>query len=245
MGFLGDAVKTSNQQLESLLELQATIFSQRGVVAKAKELTSSSAIESARSTLAELNESLSEQRSKLEDVERDIKRVESDVEMAEKRLVRDAERLNQSSNPKDIAGIESEISSLKSRLSDLEDAELELLERRDSSRSELELLEQQRDAAEAALDATKSDISSELHAMRAENADLVAKIQGLKGSLPSELVELFDKKLQRGAAVGLLLGSSCSACNMSLNSTAMAEINRVPEDELAFCSECSAILVRG
>ncbi|NCV37624.1 MAG: hypothetical protein EBW70_06385, partial [Actinobacteria bacterium] len=54
----------------------------------------------------------------------------------------------------------------------------------------------------------------------------------------------FDKKIQRGAAVGRLTGSSCSACNMNLNSTAMAEISRVPADELATCSECSAILVR-
>ncbi len=72
----------------------------------------------------------------------------------------------------------------------------------------------------------------------------MSAIEDLKSKLAPELIELFDKKIQRGAAVGRLTGSSCSACNMNLNSTAMAEISRVPLDELASCSECSAMLVR-
>lgn len=244
MGLLGDAVKTSVEDLERLFELQTTIYAQRAVVAKGKELAASPAIESARATLAELNGQLSVQRSAVEDVERDIKRLESDVELVEKRLERDQERLNQSSNPKDIAGIEHEIESLRARLSSLEDSELELMEQRDLAAVQLDDLEQKRVEAEHELEKTRLNITSELEVLKSENAQLVAKIETLKTQLPSDLVELFDRKLARGAAVGRLVGSSCSACNMSLNSTAMAEINRVPADELATCSECSAILVR-
>lgn len=244
MGFLGDAVKTTAENLEKLMELQTTIYAQRAVVAKGKELAASPAIESARSVLAEINGQLSEQRSEVEDVERDIKRLESDVELVEKRLEKDQERLNQSSNPKDIAGIEHEIDSLRARLSSLEDSELELMEQRDLAAAQLVDLEQRRLEAEQELEKTKADITSELEGLKSQNLQLVAKIETLKTQLPADLTELFDKKLARGAAVGRLVGSSCSACNMSLNSTAMAEINRVPPDELATCSECSAILVR-
>jgi len=237
-------VKASVEELETLLELQTKVFAQRSVVLKAKELSSSPAIEEARAQLAEITGSLSAQRSRVEDVERDIKRLESDVELVEKRLQKDLERMNQSSNPKDIAGIEHEIASLNNRKSNLEDTELELMEQRDVAVAELDSLQEQRKSAEDALESNKSNITAELEGLRAENTALVASIENLKAKLPSELVELFDKKIQRGAAVGRLTGSSCSACNMNLNSTAMAEISRVPADELATCSECSAMLVR-
>ena len=227
------------------MELQTKVFAQRQVVIKAKELGSSPAIEQARAQLAEVTGSLSEQRGRVEDIERDIRRLESDVELVEKRLQKDSERMNQSSNPKDIAGIEHEIGSLKARLSNLEDTELELLEQREVAIAELSGLEDQRTASEAELERTKSETTSELEALRSENTSLVAGIEELRSKLPSELVDLFDKKIQRGAAVGRLTGSSCSACNMNLNSTAMAEIGRIPIDELASCSECSAMLVRG
>lgn len=237
-------MKASIDELETLLELQTKIFAQRSVVLKAKELSASPDIEQARAQLAEITGNLSEQRSRVEDVERDIKRLESDVELVEKRLQRDLERMNQSSNPKDIAGIEHEIASLNNRKSNLEDTELELMEQRDVALAELDSLEQQRKNAESALESTKSNITAELESLRAENASLVSAIEDLKSKMPPELIELFDKKIQRGAAVGRLTGSSCSACNMNLNSTAMAEISRVPLDELASCSECSAMLVR-
>ena len=244
MGLLGDAVKITAENLEKLIELQTTIYAQRAVIAKGKELAASPAIEASRTALADLNGQLSEQRGVFEDVERDIKRLESDVELVEKRLEKDQERLNQSSNPKDIAGIEHEIESLRARLSSLEDSELELMEQRDTAAAQLADLEQRRVEAEQELEKTKAGITSELEALKNENSELLAKIETLKTQLPTELAELFEKKLARGAAVGRLVGSSCSACNMSLNSTAMAEINRVPADELATCSECSAILVR-
>lgn len=237
-------MKATGEQLELLLELQSNIYSQRKLVAEAKELAGSSAIETARGALAEATGLLSEQRSRVEDVERDIRRLESDVELVQKRLDRDTERLNQSSNPKDIAGMEHEIQTLKSRMDALETSELELLELRDSSLAEQESLVQKRAEAEAELERIKSETALKLEALKAENSELVATIERLKAVVPAELAELFDKKLQRGAAVGRLTGSSCSACNMSLNSTAMAEISRVPRDELASCSECSAMLVR-
>lgn len=244
MGLLGDAVKITAENLEKLIELQTTIYAQRSVMAKGKELAASKTIEASRTALADLNGQLSEQRGVVEDVERDIKRLESDVELVEKRLEKDQERLNQSSNPKDIAGIEHEIESLRARLSSLEDSELELMEQRDTAAAQLADLEQRRVESEQELEKTKADITTELEALKNENSELLAKIETLKTQLPTELAELFEKKLARGAAVGRLVGSSCSACNMSLNSTAMAEINRVPADELATCSECSAILVR-
>ena len=237
-------MKASVEELETLLELQTKVFAQRSVVLKAKELSSSSDIEEARAQLAEITGSLSEQRSRVEDVERDIKRLESDVELVEKRLQKDLERMNQSSNPKDIAGIEHEIASLNNRKSSLEDTELELMEQRDVALAELGSLEEKRKEAEGALESTKANITAELESLRAENTNLVAAIEDLRSKLPTELVEVFDKKIQRGAAVGRLTGSSCSACNMNLNSTAMAEISRVHMDELATCSECSAMLVR-
>lgn len=66
----------------------------------------------------------------------------------------------------------------------------------------------------------------------------------IRKAVSAELVELFDKIRVRGTAVGKLKDSTCGACNMNLTSTAVGQLSAVPNDELARCPECSAILVR-
>ncbi|MEL0317364.1 MAG: C4-type zinc ribbon domain-containing protein, partial [Aquiluna sp.] len=179
-----------------------------------------------------------------EELERDLKRLENDVELVENRLKKDNQRLNESSSSKDIAGIQVEIESLKSRLSKLEDDELELMDQVEISKAELTRLQAEHQSAEAELEVAKSDLQQKLAGLKQDSDRLIYEIQSLKTQVAGELLELFEARLAKGIAVGRLTGSNCSACNMSLNSTAMSEISAVAEDELCSCPECGAILVR-
>ena len=237
-------MKVNTSELETLFEIQRDILAQRKLVAEANEIRGGGEIDQVRDRIATLSEAISDQRLRDEELERDLKRLENDVELVENRLIKDNQRLNESSSSKDIAGIQVEIESLKSRLSKLEDDELELMDQVEISKAELTRLQAEHQSAEAELEAAKSDLQQKLAGLKQDSDRLISEIQSLKTQVTGELLELFEARLAKGIAIGRLTGSNCSACNMSLNSTAMSEISAVAEDELCSCPECGAILVR-
>jgi predicted nucleic acid-binding Zn-ribbon protein len=237
-------MKVNTSELETLFEIQRDILAQRKLVAEANEIRGGGEIDQVRDRIATLSEAISDQRLKDEELERDLKRLENDVELVENRLKKDNQRLNESSSSKDIAGIQVEIESLKSRLSKLEDDELELMDQVEISKAELTRLQAEHQSAEAKLEVAKSDLQQKLAGLKQDSDRLISEIQSLKTQVAGELLELFEARLAKGIAVGRLTGSNCSACNMSLNSTAMSEISAVAEDQLCSCPECGAILVR-
>ena len=237
-------MKVNTSELETLFEIQRDILAQRKLVAEANEIRGGGEIDQVRDRIANLSEAISDQRLKDEELERDLKRLENDVELVENRLKKDNQRLNESSSSKDIAGIQVEIESLKSRLSKLEDDELELMDQVEISKAELTRLQAEHQSAEAELESAKSDLQQKLAGLKQDSDRLISEIQSLKTQVAGELLELFEARLAKGIAIGRLTGSNCSACNMSLNSTAMSEISAVAEDELCSCPECGAILVR-
>ena len=244
MGFRGDAMKVNTSELETLLEIQRDILAQRKLVAEANEIKGGREIDQVRERIATLSEAISDQRLKDEELQRDLKRLENDVELVENRLKKDNQRLNESSSSKDIAGIQAEIDSLRTRLSKLEDDELELLDEIELSKAELARLQSEHQAAEVELEEVKSGLRHKLASLKQDSDRLISEIQALKPQVSGELLELFEARLAKGIAVGRLMGSNCSACNMSLNSTAMGEISAIAGDELCSCPECGAILVR-
>ena len=237
-------MKVNSSELETLFEIQRDILAQRKLVAEANEIRGGGEIDQVRDRIANLSEAISDQRLRDEELERDLKRLENDVELVENRLKKDNQRLNESTSSKDIVGIQGEIESLKSRLSKLEDDELELMDQVEISKAELTRLQAEHLSAEAELEAAKSDLQQKLAGLKQDSDRLISEIQSLKTQVTGELLELFEARLAKGIAIGRLTGSNCSACNMSLNSTAMSEISAVAEDELCSCPECGAILVR-
>ena len=244
MGFCGDAVIAETKELEELWELQRLIFAQRKLVAEAQELAKGESLEAEQAKLREISEELSAARIENEEFRRELKRQESDLEVVERRIMADTERLRQSSNSKDIAGIQHELETLARRKSDLEDVELELMEQLEVSDAKLHELEVRREQKEQELQVAKQELELRLGEMKQENQGLSSSIAAAKEDIRPELLSVFETKLTRGLAVGRLVASSCSACNMSLNSQAMAEIGSVPVNELASCPECGAMLVR-
>ena len=77
----------------------------------------------------ELSQELTTRLGARDDLQTELKRIESDVALVDARRTRDAERLAASSNSKEAQGFESELASLARRKSDLEDAELDVMDR--------------------------------------------------------------------------------------------------------------------
>lgn len=237
-------MKVALEQLESLWSMQQLIIAQRRLVADAKELSSGEKFKPIEKRLQEINEDLRSHQLNHEQLEDDKRKIDSDLSMVEKRIASDEQKLKSSASPKDIAGFQHEIEGLKNRKSLLEDSELSLLDKLEESEKRLTDLRNQKAEVEAELEQSKSELSQTLGSMRDQNSKINQEISSIKSQLPSELIDAFERKLAKGNAVGRIVRSACTACNMNLNSTAMAELSNVPADELATCPECAAIVIR-
>jgi len=224
--------------------MQQLIIAQRRLVADAKELSSREKLKPIEKRLQEINEDLRSHQLNHEQLEDDKRKIDSDLSMVEKRIASDEQKLKSSASPKDIAGFQHEIEGLKNRKSLLEDSELSLLDKLEESEKRLTDLRNQKAEVEAELEQSKSELSQTLGLMRDQNSKINQEISSIKSQLPSELIDAFERKLTKGNAVGRIVRSACTACNMNLNSTAMAELSNVPADELATCPECAAIVIR-
>ncbi len=237
-------MKASAEQLEQLWQIQKLIFDQRRLVAEAKKLSSGESLTSFEKEITDLAELARNQVMKVESLQAEKRRIESDLELVEKRIQTDQQRLNASSSSKDINGIQHEIDGLEQRKSMLEDTELGILSELQVQEAALSEIQNLKSSAEQKLAGERSQLKSTLEQMKSENEKLNQQISSLRTAMPSDLLDLFDKKLGKGTAVGRLVRSACNACNMNLNSTAIADMSAVPADEVAFCPECAAIVIR-
>ncbi|MEX0151675.1 zinc ribbon domain-containing protein [Microbacterium sp. LMI1-1-1.1] len=179
-----------------------------------------------------------------DDIAAELKRLESDVSVVDARIARDTERLAASSNAKQAQGFENELTSLARRKSDLEDAEIALMERleaADAAVAEQEALIAETNAQGTQLSAeaktTVAEATTRLEAARRDR-DAVA------AAIPADLVALYERLAARGNGAGLLRAGACEACRIVLPPSDLSAVRRAQTDEVVFCPECGAILVR-
>jgi len=179
-----------------------------------------------------------------DDARAEMKRLESDVALVEARVARDTERLAATANVKEAQGLEHELASLAKRKSDLEDAELELMERleaADASVAEQEALVAETNAEGARLSAAGKDAVAAATA-RLESA--TRDREAVAAKVPAELLAVYDRLAARGNGAGLLRRRTCEACHMVLSGTDLQTLRQAAEDDVVMCPECGAILVR-
>jgi predicted nucleic acid-binding Zn-ribbon protein len=184
----------------------------------------------------------------VDDLTREQKRADADVEQVRTRRTRDQDRMDQGlvSNPKDLERMQSELVSLDRRISELEDTELEVMEKLEDAQRDLD----EQTAQAATLDrqiadatAARDDAAAEVEKQLAETAaERKQKVEGL----PEELMALYHRLREQKGGVGaaMLRARSCSGCSLQLNSSELADIAKTPSDEVLRCEECNRILVR-
>ncbi|OWP22157.1 DNA-binding protein [Microbacterium sp. AISO3] len=181
---------------------------------------------------------------KRDDIEAELKRIASDVAVVDARAARDAERLAATSNPKDAQGLEHEIASLSRRKSELEDAQLEAMERLEAAEAAV--------SAQQALIAEVNDEGGRLSAEgKAAVADAQARLDAatrdraaVAAKVPADLLARYESLAERTPGAGLLQRRTCGGCHMELSGTDLKAIGQAAADEVVTCPECGCILVR-
>jgi len=237
-------MKASAEKQEQVLRL-AELDQQIGSTeSKISDLNSGTHIAQLRQQLILASEALLQSRTELDNIETELRRSENDIELVEKRIDQDNQRLQSSSSHKDAEGIQHELVSLKARLSNLEDVELEILERKENAKTNVENLSAAREQAQVSVREAEDAVASELVKLQSGLELLKSEHGKVLSNLDEELAALYVRKASRGIAAARLIGRDCNACRIALTSAAYEDVIATPRDEIATCTNCQAILIR-
>jgi uncharacterized protein len=184
----------------------------------------------------------------LADLDRELARAETDVEQVRVRIVRDNQRLDagQVSNARELESLQGEVASLRRRQSDLEEVELDLMERREAAQA-------LRDGAAAEADKVATDtatVTERRDAALAEIGEQAAKASAARATaaadVPADLLALYDKIRATSGGLGAapLRRGQCGGCRVMLSTVDLNAIRAAAPDEVIRCEECRRILVR-
>ncbi|UJP39290.1 zinc ribbon domain-containing protein [Cellulomonas palmilytica] len=229
-----------------LLDVQALDTRLDQLAHRRRTLPELARIAELESQLADLHTALVTSQTAVADLRRELAKAEADVQQVRDRAARNQARLDAGQgSAKDLQALQHELESLAKRQGDLEEVELEVMERLEAHEAALAevtaahtqlvdgkvQVESERDAAFAQIDAEVAGVQSERATAAAGlDAGLTALYDRLRGQLGGQ-----------GAAA--LRGRRCEGCRLELNPLDLDAIKAKPEDAVVRCEECGRILV--
>ena len=229
-----------------LLELQGLDAKLKSLANRRRTLETDPRITDLQDALSVANGALGTAKLAVHDAETELRRSEADVEQVASRIERDEARLNSGTGlSKDLVALQSDIASLNKRRSDLEDVELEILERLDGLRERQAAQQQIVDDIQGSFSGIRSDLDAAIAEIVAEEADVRAHRTGFAEGLDAAMLAIYEKTLaKRGVGAARLFHGKSEGSGMTLSPGDLAEVKAAAEDEIVFCPDSGCILVR-
>ncbi len=180
------------------------------------------------------------------DVQREITKAEADVQLVRDRAARNRARLEEGRGPaKELQALQHELESLARRQGELEDTQLEVMERAEALEAESARLEEERTGLATRVAAAADERDRVLGELEQEAAGLRGRRVDLLEDVGADLVALYEKiRAQSGTGAAALVARRCGGCHLELVGADVARFSVAPEDEVLRCEECRRILVR-
>ncbi|MFE7704651.1 zinc ribbon domain-containing protein [Streptomyces sp. NPDC057486] len=231
-----------------LLDVQALDVRLSQLAHKRKSLPEHTEIDSLTADLAQLRDLLVASQTEESDTAREQTKAEQDVDLVRQRAVRDQQRLDSGAvtSPKDLESLQREITSLAKRQGDLEDVVLEVMERRESAQERVTELTARVSAVQAKVDDATTRRDTATNELDEEAATVTKERELVAGSVPADLLKLYDKLRAQSGGVGAarLYQRRCEGCRLELNITEVNDVKAASPDTVLRCENCHRILVR-
>ena len=231
-----------------LLDLQALDSRLDQIEHRRRSLPALAVIHDLETRLAGLRDRIIAAETEVNDLERGLAKAESDVEQVRSRSTRDQELLlsGRVTSAKELESLQQEVASLARRQGDLEDAELEVMERLDDARHALDGLTAERDELTTSLDAATADRDAAWGEGDRDREWVGGERAKVVTDLPADLLALYDKLRadHNGVGAAALHQRRCEGCRMELTPTDIGRIRAAAPDAVLRCEECRRILVR-
>ncbi|MCM3659539.1 hypothetical protein M3148_00805 [Georgenia satyanarayanai] len=197
--------------------------------------------------LEDLRSAQVEERTVVGDIRREVAKAESDVEQVRQRATRHQARLDSGAvSAKEAQALQSELEQLARRQGDLEETELEVMERLEEAESRLAELGEQEAAIAAdvarhvaARDAEWSTIDGQLESVARERAAAAEQTD-------AGLLTLYDRVRDRtgGLAAVALYGSRTEGTQLDFSLTELDAIHSAPAEQVVQHEDYGYIIVR-
>ncbi|HEX6195655.1 MAG TPA: C4-type zinc ribbon domain-containing protein [Jiangellaceae bacterium] len=244
----GFPLKADPAHQRRLLDLQALDTKLDQLTHRRKSLPEIADLEKLAGEHSRLRDAEVSANTQVSDLERQRERADKDVELVRARKDRDQRRLDtgQVSAARELESLQSEIASLDRRQSELEEIELEIMEKLEAAEEEASRLAVEREDVgrrardvQANRDAAWQEIDAELTERKAER-DAVA------GEIPDDLLGLYEKTRAAGHGIGAaaIRQRRCEGCRLELDPVTLNTIRSAAPDAIVRCEECRRILVR-
>ena len=198
----------------------------QGLDAKLKSLSNRRLALESDSRITDLEAALSVAHSELggakmavHDAELELKRAEADVEQVASRIERDEAKLNSGTGlSKDLVALQRDLVSLNKRRSDLEDVELEVLERLDSLRLRQAAQQQIVDDIQGSFGVIRAELDEALAEIAAEATVVRGRRAEFAADLDAGLLAVYEKTLaRRGVGAARLFHGTSEGSGMQLS----------------------------
>lgn len=240
-------MKVDHFEQQKLLDLAAEDVALTQLAHRRRTLPEVAAVEAAEEAERELSADVVRAETEVKDLGREVRRLESDVDTVRQRAAKDQQRLDSgSATPKEMTNLQHELESLGRRQADLEDQQLELMERLEAAESALAVAQQglvaareARERAEQLRDDALADITDGTTRHEAARTEVAALIS-------APLLTLYDRiRAQTGTTgAAMLQARACQGCRLELYGNQLNAVRNADPHEVVRCENCGRILVR-
>ena len=206
------------------------------------------ALAEAEANRARVDAELADARARRDEVLREERKLDDEVRTLEDRAKAEETKMYSGSisSPRELQAMSADVAHLRKRARELEDEELEVLERREAHDAEVAEVESVMAALEADIErlaAALAEAEAEIEAELGVEEDARA---ALMPGIPDNVLSLYEqvRRANRGMGAARLVGGNCQACHLALPATEVDRIRHMPPDAIARCEHCGAILVR-
>ncbi|MFC8126387.1 zinc ribbon domain-containing protein [Streptomyces sp. NPDC057302] len=231
-----------------LLDIQAFDVRLQQLAHRKRSLPEHAEIESLNKDLTQLRDLLVASTTEESDCSREQTKAEQDVDQVRQRANRDQQRLDSGAvtSPKDLENLQREIASLAKRQGDLEDVVLEVMERREAAQERVSELTERVSSVQSKIDDATARRDAASEEIDGEAATASKEREVVAGSIPADLLKLYDKLRVKEGGVGAarLYQRRCEGCRIELDITGVNEVKAASPDTVVRCENCSRILVR-
>jgi predicted nucleic acid-binding Zn-ribbon protein len=234
--------------LEDLINLQTHDTAADRLRHRRNALPERAALAEQAAARLDLESQLAEATARRDEVVREERRLDDEVRSLEAKAKAEDARMYSGtiSSPRELQAMQSDVEQLRRHARQLEDEELEVMERREGFDGEVARLEAARAGIQAEMDRLSAVIAEEEQIIDAELAVEVTAREALVPGIPESMLGLYEqvRAANRGLGAARLVGGTCQACHLALPATEVDRIRHLPPDAMARCDHCGAILVR-
>lgn len=240
-------MKADTSRQWRLLDLQKLDTRLDQIAHRERTLPLNAQVEHAQAHVRTAEEEVVLAQTAVSDVDREITRADVDVQQVRDRADRNQARLDAGQgSSRDLQALQHELEALARRQSDLEDVELEVMERAEELRTAHSRREQELAVGRERLTECSEQRDTEVAALTAERERINGERSNIAAGVGQDLLDLYTRIRDQRGGIGAaaLAQRRCGGCGLEIDQSELSRIRGAADDEVLRHEECSRILVR-